>query len=358
MSSASQSLVIGTYTEKLPHVDGHATGILSTTFNGVSFSKPTVEAEVRNPSWVTTTADGRFLYAVIETVEFDGKPGGGVAAYARDPETGHLILLNTAPSAGVEPAHLELDPTERFLLVANYRTGSVAVFLREADGSLGEMVGHVQHEGLSVHAVRQTGPHAHQILFDPVTGDLLIPDLGLDAVVVYQFRGDALVERPEARITTVPGAGPRHLAFHPDGRHLFLLNELDSTLVVLRRNGDRFVQTQVVSTLPPDFDGHNQTSAVRVSKSGDYVLASNRGLDSIAVLAFDASTSSVKLKLVEPSLGRQPRDFIQTPDGRHIVVGNQDSDTIVVFAFDESAPSLKFVSQTDVPTPVCLRFVP
>jgi 6-phosphogluconolactonase len=358
MSSASQSLVIGTYTEKLPHVDGHATGILSTTFDGVSISKPTVEAEVRNPSWVTTTADGRFLYAVIETVEFDGKRGGGVAAYARDPKTGHLTVLNTAHSAGVEPAHLELDPTERFLLVANYRTGSISVFLREANGSLGEMVEHVQHEGSSVHAIRQTGPHAHQILFDPVTNDLLIPDLGLDAVLVYQLNdGGALVERPEARITTAPGAGPRHLAFHPDGRHLFLLNELDNTLVVLRRDGDRFVQTQVVSTLPPEFGGHNQTSAVRVSHSGNYVLASNRGFDSIAVLAFDAATSSVKLKLVEPSLGREPRDFIQTPDGRHIVVGNQDSDTVVVFAFDESTPSLKFVSQTDVPTPVCLRFV-
>jgi 6-phosphogluconolactonase len=281
------------------------------------------------------------LYAVIETVEFDGRPGGGVAAYARDPKTGHLTLLNTAQSAGIEPAHLELDPPERFLLVANYRTGSIAVFLRKGDGSLGEMVEHVQHAGSSVHAIRQTGPHAHQILFDPVTGDLLIPDLGLDAVLVYRLKDGALVERPEARITTAPGAGPRHLAFHPDGKHLFLLNELDSTLVVLRRDGD----------------GLNQTSAVRVSKSGNYVLASNRGFDSIAVLAFDASTSSVKLKLVEPSLGRQPRDFIQTPDGQHIVVGNQDSDTVVVFAFDESAPSLKFVSQTDVPTPVCLRFV-
>src|SRR5271156_6961641 len=123
MSSESQSLVIGTYTEKLPPVDGHAAGILSATFNGVSFSKPTVEAEVRNPSWVTTTADGRFLYAVIETVEFEGKPGGGVAAYDRDPKTGHLTLLNTAGSTGVEPAHVDLDPSERFVLVANYRTG-------------------------------------------------------------------------------------------------------------------------------------------------------------------------------------------------------------------------------------------
>ncbi len=110
------------------------------------------------------------------------------------------------------------------------------------------------------------------------------------------------------------------------------------------------MQRQVVSTLPPDFDGHNQTSAVRVSKSGNYVLASNRGFDSIAVLAFDAATSSVKLKLVEPSLGREPRDFVQNPGRTNTSsLENQDSDTVVVFAFDESAPSLKFVSQVDVP---------
>jgi 6-phosphogluconolactonase len=359
IDSGRHPLVIGTYTEKLAHVDGHATGILSATFDGVAVSEPSVEAEVRNPSWVTTTADGRFLYAVIETVKFEGEPGGGVAAYARDPKTGHLTLLTTAGSTGVEPAHVDLDPSERFVLVANYRTGSVCVFARKQDGSLGKLTGRVQHQGSSVHPIRQTGPHAHQILFDPVTSDLLIPDLGLDAVRVYRLSDEgALTERHEARIATAPGAGPRHLAFHPDGRHLFLLNELNSTLVVLRRNGDRFDQLQSVSTLPAGFDGHNQTSAVRVSTSGNYVMVSNRGFDSIAVLAFDASTSSVELKLVEPSLGREPRDFIQTPDGGHIVVGNQDSDTVVVFAFDESAPSLTFVSQTAVPTPVCLRFVP
>ncbi|HUO35358.1 MAG TPA: lactonase family protein [Candidatus Acidoferrum sp.] len=353
------ALVIGTYTETLAHVDGHARGILSATFDGVSLSEPTVEAEVRNPSWVTISADGQFLYAVIEAVEFEGKPGGGVAAFARDPKSGALKLLNTTPSAGIEPAHLDLDPSEKFVLVGNYRTGSVSVLAREKDGRLGKMVSHVQHKGSSAHPVRQTGPHAHQILFDPITKDLLVPDLGMDAVLFYRLsEAGVLTEKPEARITTAPGAGPRHLAFHPDGRHLFLLNELNSTLIVLRRNGDRFEQKHIVSTLPSDFKGHNQTSAVRVSASGRYVLASNRGFDSIAVLAFDASTSTAELKLVEPTLGSQPRDFIEAPGGKHILVGNQDSDIVVVFALDETGPSLKFVSQTKVPTPVCLRFVP
>ena len=354
----SHILVIGTYTGKLGHVDGHATGILTATFDGVSLSKLTVSAEAANPSWVTLTKDGRFLYAVIETTVFEGEPGGGVAAYARDPETGTLTLLNTAASCGVEPAHLEVDPSERFLLVANYRTGSVSVFVREADGSLGNLVEHLEHRGSSAHRIRQAGPHAHQILFDPVTGDVLVPDLGLDAVFVY-ILGDtgSLTERSEARIEVPPGAGPRHLAFHPDGQHLFLLNELDNTLVALRRNGDRFEKTAIGSTLPRGFRGHSQASAVRVSHSGRSVLVSNRGLDSIAVFTFDGSASSFALKLVEPSQGRQPRDFLQTLEGSHIVVANQDEDTVVVFAFDENAPSLTYVSQTEVPTPVCLRFL-
>src|SRR4051812_24255092 len=145
----SSSLLIGTYTERLPHVDGKAAGILQAAVENGEVAEPEVLAEVRNPSWLTTSADGRFLYAVIETKEFDGGEGGGVAAYARDTATGQLTLLNTAPSAGTEPAHLELDPSGRFLLVANYRTGSIAVFAVAADGSLGAMVDHVQHEGSS-----------------------------------------------------------------------------------------------------------------------------------------------------------------------------------------------------------------
>lgn len=359
MSAAAQSLLIGTYTEKLPHVDGHADGILAADYDGASLHGPTLQATVRNPSWVTATADGRHVYAVVETVDFEGQPGGGVAAYARDPASGALALLNTAPSAGTEPAHAELDPAERFVLVANYRTGSVSVFAREPDGSLGAMTGHVQHEGSSVHPIRQTGPHAHQIVFDSVTSEVLVPDLGLDAVLVYRLGDDGtLTERPDARIAAAPGAGPRHCAFHPDGQHLFLLNELDNTLVVLRRDGDRFAQASTASTLPAGFTGHNQTSAVRVTASGRSVLVSNRGHDSIAVLAFDPATETVQLRLAEPCLGREPRDFVQTPDGSHLLVGNQDSDTVALFAFDEDKPSLALASTTAVPTPVCLRFLP
>jgi 6-phosphogluconolactonase len=304
------------------------------------------------------SSDGSRLYAVNETVEFEDQPGGGVTAFARDTSSGELTRLNSRPSAGVEPAHLELDPSGRFLLVANYRSGSVAVFALEADGSIGPMTDHVQHSGSSIHPVRQTGPHAHMILFDPVTNDVLVPDLGLDAVFFYTLSSEGkLTEHPDRRIGTAPGAGPRHLAFPPDDAHLFLVNELDNTVLVLRRAGDGFKTTDTASTLPAGFSGHSQGAAIRVSPSGRSVLVSNRGEDSdtIAVFRFDADQGTLELVQHTPAGGREPREFIFSADGRFVIVAVQDSDALVIMEFSEDEPELRQVSSAQVPTPVCLR---
>lgn len=358
MSADHQSLAIGTYTGKLPRADGSPAGIL-----GAAYDEPltglTVLAEQENPSWVTPTADGRYLYAVAETGQFGDVPGGAVAAYARDTATGAVTLLNTVSSGGADPAYLELDPAGRFVVVANYSGGSVAVVAREPGGRLGEMTCLVQHRGASVHPDRQTSPHPHQVVFDPVTGDVLIPDLGLDAVLVYRLGQDgALTERPEARIACTPGAGPRHAAFHPGGEHLFVLNELDSTLVVLRRAGDGFVRTCTVSTVPEEYSGENYPSAIRVSASGRSVLTANRGHDSIAVFGFDPVTGTAVLRLTEPVRGEFPRDFIVAPDGARVLVANTNSDTVALFAFEEEPPSLTFIRAAGAKSPACLRFLP
>jgi 6-phosphogluconolactonase len=295
---------------------------------------------------------------VNETTGFEGHPGGGLTAYARDPGSGELTLLNTRPSAGVEPAHLEVDPSGRFLLVGNYRSGSVAVFALEADGSLGAMVDHVQHSGSSINPVRQTGPHAHMIMFDPVTGEVLVPDLGLDAVFSYSLSDEGkLTGHPDRRIGTAPGAGPRHLAFHPGRAHLFLVNELDNTVVTLRRTDEGWKATDVASTLQAGFGGHSQASAIRVSPSGHSVLVSNRGEDSdtIARFRFHPDNDALELVSLTPSGGREPREFIFSPDGRFVIVADQDSDTLVVMEFSEDEPGLQQISSAPVPTPVCLR---
>jgi 6-phosphogluconolactonase len=358
MNAARQALIIGTYTRNQEQSDGRPSGMLAASYDRTGVAGLTAAATPPNPSWVTAAADGRFLYAVAETTEFAGRPGGGVAAYARDPVSGAVTLLNAVSSGGAQPAHLELDPSERFVVVANYGSGSVSVFAREADGRLGVMTGHVRHQGSGAHPARQAGPHPHQICFDPVTGDLLVPDLGLDTVFVYRLGDDGtLTERRAARITASPGAGPRHLAFHPAGRYLFAVHELDSTVAAYRRDGDGFVMTDTTATLPDGFTGQNHPSAVRVSPSGRSVLAANRGHDSIAVFAFDPDSGKLVPALAAPCGGREPRDFVFTPDGARLLVANQRSDMVTLFDFDEEQSCLRFVSGTVVLAPACLRFL-
>jgi 6-phosphogluconolactonase len=358
MASTSSTLLIGTYTESLAHVDGKADGIHGAYHEDGRLSQPKVLTGMRNPSWVTSSADGRFVYAVAETVDFEGKPGGGIAAFSRDPGTEELNPVNTASSRGVEPGHLMVDPSGRFLLAINYRSGSVVVFGLRDDGGLADIVEQVHHEGSSAHPVRQTSPHPHQIVFDPVNGKVIVPDLGMDALFFYDLdESGQLTEDRSARFECAPGAGPRHVAFHPDNQYLFVLNELDNTLLVLKREDGRFVQNDLASTLPAGFKEHSQAAAVRVSPSGQHVFASNRGHDSIAVFEFDEATGKVTLKHLEPSRGSEPRDFVVTPDGSYLLVANQNSDNIVTFAIDESVSTFSHVDTFEVPTPVCLLFV-
>jgi 6-phosphogluconolactonase len=333
------NLVIGTYAR-----------VFAASYDGTRLTDLVGLAELANPSWVTATIDGRYLYAVSET-----SPAGRVAAFVRS--AGVAMPLNTVPSGGAEPAHVELDPTERFVVVANYGSGSVSVFARQADGGLGAMTGHVQHQGSGLRPDRQASPHPHQICFDPASGDLLVPDLGLDAVFRYRLDADgALTER--GRIAVSPGAGPRHLIFHYDGRHLFLASELDSTLAAYRRDGDGFVRSDVVSTVPDGFTGDSRPSAVRMTASGRSVLVANRGHDSIAVFAFDPDTAKLAPALMAPSGGREPRDLVLTTDGTRLLVANQESNAVTLFDFDEERPCPRFVSAMLVPAPACLRWAP
>jgi 6-phosphogluconolactonase len=335
-------LIVGTYTERLPHVDGKAEGILACSYADGIVGDPRLLSQARNPSWVTVSASGRNVYAVHETLDFEGQASGGITAYRRDLATGALAVLGSRSSAGLAPAHLALYGGA-LVLVANYESGSVAAYAFDEQGGLGDLVGHVQHSGSSVDPDRQTGPHAHMIGVDPETGRVLVPDLGLDAVLSYQVsEAGELSERVAERIVTQPGAGPRHLAFHPDGQHLFLLNEMDSTLVALRRDGTRFIQTDLQSTLPESCADHSEAAAVRVSASGRHVFASGK----------------LTLEHVEPTRGGEPRDICQTPDGEYLLVANQDTHSIVSFAIDEDEPTLRPVSATYVPSPVCLVFGP
>ncbi|WP_431278244.1 lactonase family protein [Leifsonia poae] len=346
----TSALLIGAYTQKVPDVDGHADGIVSAVFDGDNVARAEVAAQLPNPSWLTASTDGSRVYSVMETT-----PGGGVAAFARY-SAGSLTLLGTASAGGAEPDHLTLDPSERFLVVGTYSGGSISVIALHDDGALGERVAFVQHHGSGPDARRQESPHVHQVIFDDVTGDLVVVDLGLGQVLFYGFAPDGkLTLRPDATISS-GAAGPRHLAFHPDGQHAFVVNELGNTVDVLRRDGDRFERAGSASTRPLNAVGESATAAVRVSPTGGTVFATNRGDDTVAVFSFDPVAGLV-LVASEPSRGGAPRDLILSQDARRVIVANQDSDSVAVFGFDEDTRTLEFLSLASVPTPACLLLV-
>jgi 6-phosphogluconolactonase len=347
----AHELLIGTYTERLPHVDGHAEGVLSARFDGSAVSEVAVAARVANPSWVAASADGSRVYAVSET-----GPDGAILAFARAGD-GTLRPLGAVSSGGADPAHLALHPSGRWLIAGTYGGGSVSAFALHGDGSIAGRTAFVQHDGRGPDDARQEAPHVHQLSVDPVTGDVVVVDLGLGEVRWYALDEEGgLTLRPEA--TVVSGsAGPRHLAFHPDGRHAVVLNELDSTLDVLRREGDRLVRVSAASTRGAGAHGPNFPAAVRFSADGGTVLATNRGDDTIAVFSFDPAASRVALVATEPARGRAPRDLVIAPEGDRVLLACQDSDEVTVFAFDPRARTLRFLAASPAATPVCLTLL-
>jgi 6-phosphogluconolactonase len=353
------TLFVGTYTEKLPHVLGQGDGIDAAEFDSGQLGDVKKIATLANPSWLVLDSARRRMYAVSETLEFDGKTGGGVAGFEWEPDGDRLTPLNFVASAGEEPAHLAVDPSGRYLLVANYGSGTIAVFRIDDAGGIGDRTDLVQHSGGTPGSIRQSSSHPHHVVFDPITRHVLVADLGLDAIVVYELSTDGrLTELTSSVIRVEAGFGPRHIAFSPSGRHLFVVGELSSTLAVFLRTGGQFVRSDSQSTLPSGFAGHNQPAAIVVSVSGEFVFVSNRGHDSIAMFRFHPEAGTLALVRIVPSGGAVPRDIAQSPDGHFLLVANQDSDSIVSFEIDEVESTLTFVAERTVLTPVCLLFGP
>ena len=300
----SRFVYIGTYTEPLDFVDGQGQGIYSYILDGASGElRPAnpVTTGLTNPSYLTLDPQLRCLYAVQETDNQNLNPPA-VYAFAIDSKTGALRLLNYQSSYGEAPCHVATDHAGRWLFVANYGTGTVAIYPILEDGRLGPATDIVHHEGYSVNPDRQTGPHAHQVLVDPTNQYVFVTDLGIDKVLVYRLDSThgRLIPHDPPFVALHAGAGPRHLAFHPNGRHVFILNELDATLVTVTYAEGRFAIIQTLSTLPPDAASPPSGAAIRVTPSGRFVYTSNRGHDSIALFAVEESSGRLT------SLGHQP----------------------------------------------------
>ena len=322
-----------------------------------------VAAETPSPSFLAIHPNKKFLYAVNEVGTFGGKKTGSVSAFSIDARTGTLTPLNQQPSGGADPCYVIVDPTGKNVLVANYSGGSLEVLPIDSDGKLGEPSVVVQHKGSSVDKGRQTAPHAHAIDLD-ATGKLAVAaDLGLDKLMVYRFDpGKGTLEpnfTPSAAVA--PGSGPRHFAFHPDGRHAYTINEMTSTVTAFAFDPSQgtFAELQTISTRGPGGKPGNSTAEILVHPSGRFVYGSNRGDDSLAIYAVDPATGKLSLVEHQATGGRTPRSFGIDPTGQFLLAANQDSGTVVVFRIDAKTGQLKQVGEpVAVPSPVCVKFLP
>lgn len=352
----TSTLYVGTYT-----TSGKSEGIYGYHMDDTGALTRFTSIMSVNPSFLTVDRRKRFLYAVNEVGEFLEKPGGAVSAFAIDPVTRNLRLLNEQATQGADPCYLSVDSRKRTLLVANYTGGNVSVFPLRSDGTLGMVAEVKQHEG-SGPKEQQKGPHAHCVIFDRSERYALAADLGIDKVMIYR------VDRITGKLTPAkqpfselkPGAGPRHLSFHPTGKFLYVISELDSTMSAFQYNEREGTLTLIdtVSTLPSDFSGTSYCADVHVSPSGEFLYGSNRGHNSIVVFAIDQREGRPTLVEHVSTEGNWPRNFTIDPYGRFLLVANQRSDNIVVFSINPSTGQLKPTGVNEqIPSPVCLRFL-
>ncbi len=323
---------------------------------------PTLAGPSGNPSFLALHPSGRFLYAVNEVANFRGGKTGAVSAFAVDPITGKLALLNQQPSQGANPCHLVVDRSGRHLVVANYTAGNVAVLPLGSDGRIEPASSVRRYTGSGPNKARQEGPHAHAVLFDGAQRYLLCADLGTDAIHVERFDGGAarLTPNDPDGVALEPGSGPRHLAWRPSGEALYAINELRSTVCAFRWDATRGVLTpfQTITALPEGFTGDNTAAEVAVSPDGRFVYASNRGDDSLAVFAADPSGKLSPAGRF-PTGGRTPRSFAIDPAGRWLIVANQGSDSVAVFRLDPETGAPGVVgAPISIPAPVCILFYP
>jgi 6-phosphogluconolactonase len=315
-----------------------------------------------NPSYLTFDPSHKFLYVVNELKEFEGEATGTVSAFSVNRVSGSLKFINSQPSNGTDPCHLTVDGTGRYVLVANFMSGSVCVLPIQERGSLGPPTDVVQHRGSSVDPVRQKGPHAHAVTLDNNGLFTFVPDLGLDKVMIYEFNQNngKLEPHDPAWIDVPPGAGPRKLVLHKNGRFAYLINELNSTVVAFQydRDNGSLGKFQISSTLPDDFDKENTCAEIQISPSGKFLYGSNRGHDSIVTFAIDQKDGSLSCIGHTSTLGQSPRHFIIDPPGEFLLVANQDSNSVITFRLDSnSGEPIDTGCYTNVPTPVCIKFL-
>ena len=349
-------LVVGTYTS------GKSEGVYVYQFDSKKLeSKLMDSAKSSNPSFIAISPDKKFVYAVNENADSTMKSGGGVSSFSFDNKTGKLRFINTQSTGGSHPCYVTIDNTGKWLFTGNYSSGNFSLFPLNTNGSIEIAKNNVQHFGKGADKARQEGPHVHGTFLTNDNKYLLVPDLGIDKVMVYQFDAATgnLTEAKEPSIQVPGGNGPRHLSFDPSEKHLYLVQELTGTIAAFTFSDGKATLFQTISTLAEDYKGSMGSADIHVSPNGKFLYASNRAeADNLAIYSIDASTGILKLAAHQSTLGKTPRNFNFDPTGNYLLVANQNSDNIVIFSIDHNTGLLTDTGKRiNVPNPVCIKWI-
>lgn len=361
-----QFVYIGTYTQPIKFgtgaiLEGKGKGIDILKFNPrTGFIRHyATEEGIVNPSYIVFSNSGKYLYAVNELKEYRGEATGTVSAFEINKATGRLKYINLQKTGGTDPCHVNINKDDTYVFTSNFMSGSVCVLPVGNDGMLQEPIQLIQHEGSSINTKRQSGPHAHSLIFDRDQNYALVPDLGIDKLMVYRtdFHNGNPVLKLEKNLVIFSGAGPRHCEFDKAYLHCYLINELASSISVFDYDGcGGFELKQTITTLDGPFDGENICADIHLSPDGRFLYGSNRGHDSIVVYSVDKASGMLTFIASCSCGGKTPRNFAVDPSGSFLLVANQDSDNIVSFAIDENDGTIKEVMRLNSPTPVCVKF--
>ena len=352
-NSAIRHFYVGTYT------DNGSEGIYRFGIDLVTgkLHSNGLAALSENPSYLALTKDGKYLLAVRETQDENNQKMGYIELFNVD-EAGNLSSVNKVSSGGAHPCHVAVNG-EGAVLASNYTGGNVALMRLEPTGELSEVRSIDQHTGKGPAAERQEKPHVHSALFEPAGKRIFVADLGTDQIKVYNIEKSSFALKPNKypEIKMAPGSGPRHMVIHPDGKLLFVVNELNSTVSVVQLMGNgNFKVAETVSTLPAGFSKPNTGADIHLSPDGNFLYVSNRGMNSIAIFTVLHEESKIRLIGQEDARGEMPRNFTLTPGGEYLLVANQNSDNIVAFRRNAETGLLTYTDQINAFKPVCLLF--
>ena len=341
----NKTLYIGTYT------DNGSKGIYSYSFNTENgqLTKKGLVAEMKNPSFLKISPNKKNLYAVSEVADFEGSSGSVTAFEIKNDS---LIKLNTKSTMGEHPCHIGVSGNGDLVVVSNYTGGNIAVYKTDENGSLSSKFQSIDHKQLDTTKTS----HAHSAQF--MDGTLFVADLGLDAVKQYQVLEGEIVAANEVSLDMESKAGPRHFTFGQEGKILYVINELNSTLTVFEKNENQnYVEIETHSTISTDFKGNSYCADIHLSHDGNFLYGSNRGENTIVIFQVDAQTGKLMLVGRESVHGDWPRNFSIDPTDGFLLVANQKSDNISVYKRNKETGTLEFLHEIELPSPVCLEFL-